>query len=248
MPSRGAPIPAPFSENATAALEQLGRMTLRNESMETVLQKVTDLATAVLPGSPEASISLVVDGRPSTVASSGLLARDLDENQYGHGHGPCLHAATSGELTEIPDTRTEVRWPDYAATAVERGNLSSLSVPLQVDARVSGALNLYAREAHGFDATSRAVARRLAPYAAVAIGNMQAYQDARAMADNLQTALESRAVIDQAKGILMERFKLTGDQAFQALAEVSMRSNTKVRDVASRLVHTGEFDLGQLRR
>jgi AmiR/NasT family two-component response regulator len=73
------------------------------------------------------------------------------------------------------------------------------------------------------------------------MANMHAYQGARTLADNLAVALESRAVIDQAKGILMERLKLTADQAFQALATVSMHSNTKVRDVADHLVQTGEF-------
>jgi len=248
MPSRGTPTPE-FSAATTAALERLGRMTLRNESMESVLQAVAELATSVLPGSPQASVSLLVGDRASTVASSGPLALELDERQYGRDDGPCLHAARSGELTEVRDARTDDRWPDYLPAAVHRGVLSSLSVPLPVDARVSGALNVYAREAAAFDDDgTRAVARRFGTYAAVAIGNMQSYQDARRMADDLQVALESRAVIDQAKGILMERFKLTGDQAFQALAEVSMRSNAKVRDVASRLVRTGEFDVTHLRR
>jgi hypothetical protein len=85
------------------------------------------------------------------------------------------------------------------------------------------------------------VATRFAPYAAVAAGNLYAYQSARDMADNLQTALESRAVIDQAKGILMERYKLTADQAFQLLARASMTTNRKVRDIADHLVRTGEL-------
>ena len=110
---------------------------------------------------------------------------------------------------------------------------------------ISGALNVYARVPHAFDAEARAAALRFAPYAAVAVANMHAYQDAREMAGNLQVALESRAVIDQAKGILIERYKLTADQAFQALAQVSMRTNAKVRDVAEQLVRTGVFDVGR---
>jgi AmiR/NasT family two-component response regulator len=72
---------------------------------------------------------------------------------------------------------------------------------------------------------------------------MHAYESARNMADNLQVALETRAVIDQAKGILMERHKLTADQAFQVLSRASMNSNRKVRDIADHLVHTGDFPL-----
>src|SRR4051812_13069859 len=109
-PDRSAVMPA--SENsppdrATEALERLGSMALRDQSMESVLQTVVDLAKQVLPGNPEASISLLSNGRPSTTSSTGQLALELDEAQYGRGYGPCLHAAATGELTEILDTATE---------------------------------------------------------------------------------------------------------------------------------------------
>jgi GAF domain-containing protein len=198
-----------------------------------------------MPGNPEASVLLLVKDQPSTVSSTGRLATDLDETQYERGHGPCLHAARTGELTEIADTRADDRWPDYTPRAVAHGNLSSLSVPLAIDkdAQVSGALNIYARRPDAFDQASRAVATRFAPYAAVAAGNLYAYQSARDMAHNLQTALESRAVIDQGKGILMERYKLTADGAFQLLARASMTTNRKLRDIADELVRTGELRL-----
>ena len=233
---------APRPDDADDAFDQLGRMTLRDQSMESVLQTVVDLAKRVLPGNPEASISLLANGRPTTTSSTGELATYLDETQYGHGYGPCLESASTGRLVEIADTAVEPRWADYCRVAVERGNRSSLSVPLPVSERVSGALNVYAREVHAFDAEAKAAALRFAPYASVAMANMYAYQDARDMANNLQVALESRAKIDQAKGVLMERYRITADQAFQALATVSMRTNTKVRDIAERLVQSGEFD------
>jgi GAF domain-containing protein len=233
----------PQPANAAEALERLGRLSLREWSMDSLLQTIADLAKTVMPGNPEASVTLLVKDRPTTVASTGQLALDLDERQYERGHGPCLHAARTGELTEISDTRTDDRWRDYSRRAAESGNLSSLSVPLVIDEdeRVSGALNLYARKPDAFDEDSRSAAQAFGPYAAVAAGNMFAYQNARDMADNLQAALESRAVIDQAKGILVERHKLTPDQAFQLLAQVSMNANRKVRDVADHLVHTGEL-------
>jgi GAF domain-containing protein len=234
----------PRPDDAGEALEQLGRMTLREQSMESVLQTVVELAKRVLPGNPEASISLLANGRPSTTSSTGELATDLDETQYGRGYGPCLESASTGLLIEIPDTASEQRWADYCRIAAQHGNRSSLSVPLPVSERVSGALNIYAREAHAFDEQAKAAALRFAPYASVAVANMHAYQDARDMAGNLQVALESRAVIDQAKGILMERYRLSADQAFQALAAVSMSANRKVRQIAGDLVDTGEFDEG----
>ena len=120
-----------------------------------------------------------------------------------------------------------------------------MSVPLAIDPdeQVTGALNTYARRPDASDEASRSVATRFAPYAAVAAGNLSAYQFARDMADNLPTALESRAVIDQAKGISMERYKSTADGAFQLLARASMTTNRKVRDIADHLVRTGELRL-----
>jgi GAF domain-containing protein len=225
------------------AIDQLSRIALSDHSMSTLLQRVVDLSNEVMPGNTETSITLLVRDRPTTPVSSGALAIQLDKAQFANGDGPCLHAARTGEVTEISDTRRESRWPGYTRRAVEYGNLSSLSLPLPIDGTTSAALNTYAPTAHAFDAGSRTLALRFAPYATVAIANMHAYQHAREMADNLQTALETRAVIDQAKGILMERFKLTPDQAFHMLAQASMRSNVKLRDVAERVVRTGEFTL-----
>ncbi len=233
----------PQPANAAEVLERLGRLSLRELSMDSLLQTVADLTKTVMPGRPETSVTLLVRDKPTLMASTGRLAVDLDERQYERDHGPCLHAARSGEVVEVADARTDGRWRDYLSRAVEHGCLSSLSIPLRIDEdqQVSGALNIYARDAEAFDEDSRSVATRFGPYAAVATGNLYAYQSARDLADNLQIALESRAVIDQAKGVLVERYKITPDQAFQLLTRVSMSTNQKVRDIADRLVHTGEL-------
>ncbi|MGY1812316.1 GAF and ANTAR domain-containing protein [Blastococcus sp. SYSU D00820] len=234
----------PGPMDATAALEELGRISLQEHSMESLLQTVADLAHRVLPGRPETSVSVMVDDRPVTVVYQGELARDCDESQYGRGYGPCLEAAARGETVEIPDMRTETRWPDYARSAAERGALSSLSIPLPISEGIRGAVNVYAHRPRAFDDEAREIAGRFAPYAAVAASNLYAYESARDVAENLRLALESRATIDMAKGMLMERFALTPDLAFQVLVRVSMSTQTKVRVVADRLVRTGEIDLG----
>ena len=184
---------------------------------------------------------MVVDHKARTPASTGALALECDESQYRLGYGPCLHAAATGEFVEIADARTETRWPAYVYRAAQRGALGSLSLPLQISEGMTAALNVYVREANVFDDDSRAAAALFAPHATVAVSNMHAYQDARNMADNLEVALQTRAAIDQAKGILMERYLLTADQAFQLLARASMTTNTKVRDVADRLLRTGRL-------
>jgi GAF domain-containing protein len=164
----------PVPESAAGALLHLGRLSFRELSMESLLQAVAHLATSVLPGHPEASVTLLVKDAPSPVASTGQLALDLDETQYECGHGPCLHAARTGEATEITDTRTDSRWPDYTRRATERGNLSSLAVPLVIDEdeRTFGSLNLYSRKPEAFDHDGRSAAMAFGPYAAVAAGNV----------------------------------------------------------------------------
>ena len=229
--------------SAAEALEHLGSLSLRKVSMEYLLQTAADLTKAVMPGNPEASVTLLVKDHPTTVATTGQLALDLDEKQYERGHGPCLHAARTGELTEIADMRTDSRWPDYTRRATELGNLSSLAVPLVIDEdeRIFGSLNLYSRQLEAFDQDSRSAAMAFGPYTAVAAGNVYAYHSARSMADNLRVALETRAVIEQAKGILMERYKMTADHSFELLVVASMKANRKLRHIAEDLVTTGEL-------
>ena len=99
----------PQSANAAEALEQLGRLSLRELSMEGLLQTVADLSKTVMPGNPEASVTLLVEDRPTTAVWTGQLALDLDERQFERGHGPCLHAARTGEMTEVVDARADTR-------------------------------------------------------------------------------------------------------------------------------------------
>jgi GAF domain-containing protein len=223
------------------AFDELGRLSFAEHSLDSVLGKVTELATRVLPGEPTTSVTIVQRGRASTVASSGSLALELDEVQYRLRSGPCLSAATSGRPAEITDTRADTDWPEFAAHAAVRGCDSILSFPLPVQEDVAGALNVYARGTFASGGRTRELVSRFAAYAVVPVSNMYLYESAVERAGHLQAALDSRAVIDQAKGILMERFKLTADQAFQALARISMEHNTKVRDVAVRFVETGEW-------
>ncbi len=223
------------------AFDELGRISFAEHSLESVVHTVTALAARVLPGEPLTSVTIVQGGRPSTVASSDPLALELDELQYRLGSGPCLTASTTGQPVEIVDTRATVQWPDLAARAAERGCESVLSFPLPVQERVSGALNVYARRSSAADDRTRELVSRFAAYAVVPVSNMYLYQSAVEQAEHLRAALDSRAVIDQAKGILMERMKLTADQAFQVLARASMKTNRKVRDVAEAFVRTGEF-------
>ncbi len=228
------------SSRTREALDGLARLLLAEENTQSVLQRVVDLARQVVPAGAEVSVTVLRDERATTAAFTGDRARQLDEAQYGSGFGPCLEAALGGQFIEITDARTESRWPDYLPIFLQFGALSSLAVPVPA-AQLAAALNVYAPVTRAFSDEHREAVAQLAAYAAVALSNLDALQDARDQAENLRAAMESRAAIEQAKGILIERFKLTPDQAFRLLTAVSMDTNRKVRDLAEQLVLTGEL-------
>ena len=217
------------------AYAELGRIPFDTTSMEAMLQRVAELAKQVIPGVAEASVTLIANDKPGTAVHTGRLAIDLDEAQYGRGYGPCLEAAVGEEIREIVDARHETRWPEYARVAVERGSLSSLSAPVPVREGLHGGLNLYAVEANAFDG-ARDVAGTFASYAAVAVHNMHLFESTRELAENLDIAMRTRAVIEQAKGILMSQRRCDATEAFNLLAAASQRSNRKLRDIAQAIV------------
>jgi GAF domain-containing protein len=233
------PVDGESLAHTRTALDELGHLLLPDENTQSVLQRVVHLVQQVMPAEAEASITLVRDEQATTAAFTGEVALRLDEMQYGRGYGPCLEAALGGQIVGITDARSEGRWPDYVATFLEAGLLSSVAVPVPAPNLVAG-LNVYARQTDAFSDQDRRVLGEFAAYAA-ALTNLDALQDARELAENLQRAMEFRPVIEQAKGILMERHKLTADQAFRLLAEASMHTNRRVRDLAVNLVLTGEL-------
>jgi GAF domain-containing protein len=228
--SPGSPI------DALDAFAELGRVSFENTSMDALLQRVAELAKEVIPGVAEASVTIISNDKAGSAAYTGRLALDLDETQYGRGYGPCLEAAVGEEIREIVDARTETRWPQYTEVAVERGSLSSVSVPVPVRSGLHGGLNLYAREAGAFDDDARDVACTFASYAAAVLHNLHLYETTRDLAENLDTAMRSRAVIEQAKGILMSQRKCDATEAFGLLAEASQRSNRKLAHIAQAIV------------
>ena len=234
----------PDAALAQLVFEELGRLTFAEHSLESFLQQVTDAAARVLPDRPSASVTVLRRAIPSTVAASDPLAVVLDEAQYRAGGGPCLEAATTGSPAEVVDTAAERRWAEFAALAAGHGFGSVFSYPLPPHEQLSAGLNIYSPRPRAADERTRALVARFAAYAVVPVSNMYLYRSAVERAEHLQVALDSRSVIDQAKGILMERFKLTADQAFQALARVSMERNVRVREVAQRFVETGDLPRG----
>jgi GAF domain-containing protein len=201
--------------------------------VESTLQTIASAAIGSIAGAEHCTISYVV-GRESVEprASTGELSQRVDEMQNRLRQGPCLDAIWERETVRIEDMRVEERWPLYAAEAVELGVLSSLSFQLFVTGDNLGALNLYAGRPHAFTEESEDVGLVFAAHAAVALAGAR-------HEFNLQRAASTRDLIGQAKGILMERFKLTAVQAFTVLSRTSQQTNRKLIDIAGELAETG---------
>ena len=226
------------------AFAELARIALADHSMESVMTKIAEISKRVVPGADEVSVTLVDQRSARTVASTGPLAVDLDEVQYAHDRGPCLASIAEGTMVEIAVMSDEQRWPEFTAAAADRGAGSSLSIPIPLQRGVAAALNIYSLRARAFDEGGRSLADTFAGYAAVAIANMHVYEAQGRVAEQLQTAMQSRAVIEQAKGIIMGRQRCTADEAFAELVALSQHSNRKLRDVAQGLVEDAQRDAG----
>jgi GAF domain-containing protein len=221
--------------------EALASVVLADRELPNVLDEITGIARRALPSAEAASITLIRGDKPFTAAYDGQMALDADELQYQRGYGPCMDAGRAGQIFLVDDMRTERRWPDYAQHAAAHGVLSSLSVPIPFQGATIGALNTYAGRPQAFSEQDVVLGEEVAGWIAIAIGNAEAAARTSEDLAHLRTAMMSRAVIEQAKGILMERHRVTEDQAFTILAHASQRTNTKLREVAAELVRTGEL-------
>ncbi|MEJ5868397.1 GAF and ANTAR domain-containing protein [Pseudokineococcus sp. 5B2Z-1] len=225
-----APLPPPGVERAFA---ELGRLML-DQPLGQYLQRVADLAAGTLPGVDGLSVTLVEDGRARSAAFTTPVAAQLDERQYDAGFGPCLDAAQSGDTLRV-DVATDGVYPAFARTAARLGVRSAASVGMPVPHRVVGALNLYSTSGD-LDEETLVLARTFASYAAVALANASLYGSTARLADQLQEAMRSRAVIEQAKGVLMAVHRVDADEAFARLSRASQDANRKLRDMAGELV------------
>lgn len=216
-------------------LSEFARNLQQEDDADDTLARVVQAAVELIPGAEEGSISVVVDRKKvDSQAPSGELPRRVDALQSETGQGPCLDAAYEQQTVRVTDMRTETRWPEFAHRAFEAGAGSMLSFQLYVDDDNLGALNLYTRTPGAFDDESEHVGLLFAAHAAVAFAGVHKQEQ-------LTQALATRDLIGQARGILMERYKITGDQALRLLVRLSQDANRKLRDVADQLVQSGDW-------
>ncbi|HXW44915.1 MAG TPA: GAF and ANTAR domain-containing protein [Streptosporangiaceae bacterium] len=222
---------------------ELARLMLDDEGSDTPLHELTTLALELIPGSVAAGVvaasdtSWVFTGSPATVA-------DLHRTQLQSGTGPVAEAIRHGEARRIDDTGLEQRWPAVCAAMAGMGLDSCLVLPLRTDHKPGGALAVYGGGQDAFAGAGQDLALLFAAQGGVAIRNAAAYRNCRQLVANLQVALESRAVIEQAKGILVAEYGCHPEVAFKELSRISQSTNRKVRDIATDLV-AGRIDRSQ---
>ncbi|GIF14426.1 GAF and ANTAR domain-containing protein [Actinoplanes teichomyceticus] len=220
----------------TAAFRELSRINLGETDMEGVLSTVAGLAQRAVPGARDVSVTLIGQKRPRTIASTSETAMRIDGWQYEHGRGPCLDASRQHITLRIDDVVAERRWPGWSEHTAGLGMHSTFSVGLPIREQISGAFNVYAGTAHAFDDDAVLLAETFAGYAAVALTNAHLYDTTVVLTQHMQAAMESRAVIEQAKGIIMGQRHCTADEAFAILSRASQDANRKLREVAADLV------------
>jgi GAF domain-containing protein len=164
------------------------------------------------------------------------MAARCDQLQYVLNEGPCLYAINAINDTTpvlVRNVATDERWPEFGPRAAELGVGSMLALPLAAARGTLGALNLYAREVDAFDGEDELIGRAYATHAAIALAHIE-------LENNLRIGLATRQEIGQAVGILMERHRINATSAFDLLVQASQQAHAKLRDVAARLVETGE--------
>nr|WP_242579243.1 GAF and ANTAR domain-containing protein [Amycolatopsis sp. 195334CR] len=223
-------------DEVTGALEDLAAALGDADEMGPVLQAVCEQVIRVVPGADVASITLRSDGGYRTAASTDQRAAEIDGKQYEQGDGPCLRAMESGKVVRVEVETAVELWPEFTAVARELGIGSYLASPLTVDSDFVGAINLFGFGAHGFRELDEKYLEMYTVMVETTVRGTHRYLQAKEHIAQLRRAMESRAVIEQAKGILMAARGISADSAFRELVSQSQRENVKLHTIAEKFV------------
>ncbi len=232
--------PAPPGERYEDLIEVftvLSRTLAEDESVHDTLQSILALALRLVPGCTAASVTVLDEqGKPGTIAATDDETRELDRRQYLLQDGPCLDAARRQQVNRWSLAEAEQQWPDFTSLAKELGLRSYLAAGLGLGDQHLGALNLSSSDADGFSQLDEGLVSLFISPAAAAIVTMSRYSRARDLSDQLNQALRSRAVIDQALGIIMAESNVDAERAFAVLSRASNNRRMKLRELAAEIV------------
>lgn len=232
----------PRAGEITTSLTELGALLLSVESTEEALAHLARMAVVVIPDGPSCGITVPRDGRYITVVYAGSVPAAVDEVQYERDDGPCLEVLRTGLPVVVQDLATEPadRWGGFCSPALAAGAHGVYAEPLRVGDEVVGVLNLYAHERNLFPQPVREIAAQFVPPAALLLGGVLQRLSQAEMIAQLRAALTSRAVIDQAIGIVMAHQRCKPEEALGVLRRMSNDRNVKLREVAAELVRRQE--------
>jgi GAF domain-containing protein len=224
------------AEPLTQGLRALSGFFVGDATLSETLHRVSELACTAVSGADMVGLTMLVDGRPRTAVFTDDAAPEIDAAQYDTGIGPCLDAFRHRRVFRIDDVATDEQWRPFSEAAAAHGIRSTMSLPLLARHEGMGALNLYSRSHRAFSDDDVEIGMKFATQAAIVLANAQAYWDARQLGEDMAEAMRARAVIEQAKGILMGAERCSADEAFQILVRASQRENRKLRDIAANIV------------
>ncbi len=220
-----------------AAFAEMCRLPLQaGADTREVLARAAELVERAIPTSDGVSITLGPPAEPEAQATDNLFAQRVDGAQLQAGEGPCLSAYETGTVMVCDDLGDDERWPRLGELARPLQVASVLGCPIRTDKHSLGVLNIYSHDTGAFDERDRSVADLLVTAVLAVVQETRDRQELVQLSQQLREALNSRAVIDQAKGILMSRGHYGADEAFAELVATSRRGNVKVRDVAQLVV------------
>jgi GAF domain-containing protein len=219
-----------------ASLAGLSRLVTGGLTLSDVLVRVAQFAVDAIPGAEGAGVTLLEKDRADTVVASAPFVREVDAIQYGLGEGPCITAVAERRTVSSGSLGAEPTWPRFGPEVERLGVHSVLSLPLLIPDRAIGAMNVYAHAGDAFSDHAARLGELFAGPAAVSVYNAQVLAQTRRLATNLHTALTTRAIIDQAIGIMMSRNGGTPEEALDRLRTFSQQWNRELLDVAQRIV------------
>lgn len=222
------------------SLAALSMYLVGDTTMGETLQRVCEATLTALPAARYVGISLAPQARLGDYVVTDPVLNVIDDAQYRTADGPCVEAFITGEIVIVRSTFEDGPYPEFRAAARRHGILSVVSLPMKAATETIGVLNLHAEAEYAFKAADLDDAVRLASQAAFVLANVRAYRDARSLSENLTQAMQSRAVIEQAKGIIIGVMGVSADEAFEQLRQQSQHENVKVREIAAEIVRRAQ--------
>ena len=218
------------------ALGGFAHTLVRRYEIGEVLYRLSDDVTDVL-GVAGSGVSILDDVVLRFVTATSEQVEEIERLQDEYGEGPCGHAAATATTTVVDDLRTEVdRWPKFAPAAIERGLPAVLAIPMHIEGTTIGALNIYDDQPRTWTAEEVSAAQLLADMATAYIVMVGQLRSAEQLAEQLQHALDSRVVIEQAKGVLARTHDTDVSEAFERLRRYARSNNRKLHDVAGEVI------------